>query len=126
MSPYVEPNPSLHPPGEPIYYDLVANIILDTLSVSTGGGEDSNAADAANKAVGGEGEKFAWKIQLRDKAAGAAQRGDSPEWLEIQDLYISHPESETLFTREGYLMVWERRKEKAKIVNGAGKGKANA
>lgn len=125
MSPYVEPNPALHPPGEPIYYEMVANIILDTTSVSTGGGEDSNAADAANKAVGGEGSKVAWKVQLRDKAATVVQRNDLPEWLEIQDLWVERAEAETLFTRESYLMVWERRKEKTKTTtNGIGKGKA--
>ena len=126
MSPFVEPNPTLHATGDPIIYDLVANIILDTTSVSSGGGEDSNAADAANKAVGGEGEKVAWKVQVRDKAAG---RGDStvPEWYEIQDLWVQRAEAETLFTREGYLMVWERRrveKSKGKLktngINGVG------
>lgn len=126
MSPYVEPNPAIHPPGEPIYYEMVANIILDTTSVSTGGGEDSNAADAANKAVGGEGQKVAWKVQLRDKAVAHAQRSDLPEWLEIQDLWVERAEAETLFTREGYLMVWERRKEKPKMTNGAAKAQAGA
>ena len=126
MSPYVAPNPAMHPPGDPIYYDLVANIILDTLSLSTGGGEDSNAADAASKAVGGEGERLAWKVQLRDKAAAAARRNDVPEWVEIQDLYIERAADETLFTREGYLMVWERRKEKSVAVNGTVKGKSKA
>ncbi|EXJ96063.1 ubiquitin thiolesterase [Capronia coronata CBS 617.96] len=127
MSPYVEPNPAVHPPGEPIYYEMVANIILDTTSVSTGGGEDSNAADAANKAVGAtEGQKVAWKVQLRDKAAAHAQRTDLPEWLEIQDLFVDRAEAETLFTRESYLMVWERRKEKPKMANGADKGKSKA
>ncbi|OAL33870.1 hypothetical protein AYO20_06881 [Fonsecaea nubica] len=120
MSPYVEPNPAVHPPGEPILYDMVANIILDTTSISSAGGEDTNAADAANKAAGAEGQKVAWKVQLRDKAVAYAQRTDLPEWLEIQDLWLERAESETLFTREGYLMVWERRREKkkAKATNG--------
>ena len=111
MSPYVEPNPEVHPGGEPIYYEMVANIILDA-SVGSGGGEDSNAADAANKAVGGEGDKVAWKVQVRDKAAASDQGGrtDLPEWLEIQDLWVQRTVTDTLFTREGYLMVWERKK----------------
>jgi len=124
MSPYVEPNPALYPPGEPIYYEMVANIILDATNVSAGGGQDSNAADAANKAVGADGQKVAWKVQVRDKAAANVERTDLPEWLEIQDLWIQRAEAETLFTREGYLMVWERQKRKAKIVNGRGQGKA--
>ena len=111
MSPFVEPNPAIHPPGEPIYYEMVANVILDASLGSGRGGEDSNAADAANKAVGGEGEKVAWKVQVRDKAAAADPTATGlPEWLEIQDLWVQRAEAETLFTREGYLMVWERRK----------------
>jgi U4/U6.U5 tri-snRNP-associated protein 2 len=124
MSPYVEPNPSIHPPGEPILYDMVANIILDTTSVASTGGEDTNAADAANMAVGAEGGlRVAWKVQLRDKAVGVSQRNDLPEWLEIQDLWVQRAEGETLFTREGYLMIWERRriKGKGKMMNGAAK-----
>ncbi|KAF7510680.1 hypothetical protein GJ744_006046 [Endocarpon pusillum] len=116
MSPYVEPNPALHPVGEPIRYELVANIILDTTG-GKGSSEDSNAADAARKAVGGEGEMgVSWKVQVRDKAAawaeahGEENRRGLPEWLEIQDLVVKRAEAETLFTREGYLMVWERRK----------------
>ena len=140
MSPYVEPNPQYYPPGEPIYYEMVANIILDTTSVPSKGGEDSNAADAANKAVGGDGEQVAWKVQVRDKAAAVeAEKGTGsnnnnnnnkhtnlPEWLEIQDLWVQRAEAETLFTREGYLMIWER-KTKLKgpaVMNGKGKGKS--
>lgn len=115
MSPFVEPNPTLYPPGEPIYYEMVANVILDASLGSGRGGEDSNAADAANKAVGGEGERVAWKVQVRDKAAAADPTATGlPEWLEIQDLWVQRAEAETLFTREGYLMVWERRKMPAK------------
>ncbi|KAK4945348.1 Ubiquitin carboxyl-terminal hydrolase 10 [Elasticomyces elasticus] len=125
MSPYVEPNPALHPPGESIMYEMVANIILDTTSVATGGGEDSNAADAANKAVGADAQKVAWKVQLRDKAVSNSKRTDLPEWMEIQDLWVERAEAETLFTREGYLMVWERRKAKPQ-PNGAEKAKAKA
>jgi U4/U6.U5 tri-snRNP-associated protein 2 len=128
MGPYVEPNPAVHPMGEPIYYELVANIILDTTDVH-GSSEDSNAADAARKAVGGEGEMGVnWKVQVRDKAAAWAEaRGEAegrnlPEWLEIQDLVVKRAEAETLFTREGYLMVWERRK----MGGGERKGKSKA
>jgi U4/U6.U5 tri-snRNP-associated protein 2 len=115
MGPFVEPNPTLHPPGEPIYYEMVANVILDASLGSGRGGEDSNAADAANKAVGGEGERVAWKVQVRDKAAAVDPTATGlPGWLEIQDLWVQRAEAETLFTREGYLMVWERRKAPTK------------
>ncbi|KAH8428700.1 ubiquitin carboxyl-terminal hydrolase family protein [Aspergillus melleus] len=126
MSPYVEPNPEIWPPGEPILYDLVANIILDPTTAAPGATEEAAADKGVNAAggssssgAGGGSEKVAWLVQLHDKAMEAEntrhqaqhageQRG--PEWLEIQDLFVKRAESETLFTREGYLMVWERRK----------------
>ena len=125
MSPYVEPNPDIHPPGDSIVYEMVSNIILDA-TTGKGGGEDSNAADAANRAVGGEGEKMQWKVQVRDKAAAGQQSQSLPEWREIQDLFVERAEAETLFTREGCLMVWERKTKFGKGkegVNGNVKGK---
>ncbi|KAB8239775.1 ubiquitin carboxyl-terminal hydrolase family protein [Aspergillus alliaceus] len=127
MSPYVEPNPDIWPPGEPILYDLVANIILDPSVAVPGATEEAaadkgvNAAAGSSSAGAGAGsEKVSWMVQLHDKAM-AAENGrqqteratgeqHGPEWLEIQDLFVKKAETETLFTREGYLMVWERRK----------------
>ncbi|KAJ5556407.1 hypothetical protein N7494_000322 [Penicillium frequentans] len=133
MSPYVEPNPDVWPPSEPILYDLVANIILDPSIAAPGATEDAadkgvNAASGSSTGAGGGSEKVSWLVQLHDKAmsaenlrhqnGGAAeQRG--PEWLEIQDLFVKRAESETLFTREGYLMVWERRKVPGQKGKGA-------
>ncbi len=51
----------------------------------------------------GEAEKKVWRVQVRDRARD--------EWLEIQDLFVERVATETLFTKESYLMVWERRKE---------------
>ncbi|EER25289.1 hypothetical protein D8B26_007914 [Coccidioides posadasii str. Silveira] len=138
MSPYVEPNPSVWPPGEPILYDLVANVILDA-TVTAPGDPESRApensrgglAEAAASGAGGAASatattpgasagshKVNWLIQLHDKAMAVEnakeQTQSGPEWLEIQDLWVQKTESETLFTREGYLMVWERRKVKSK------------
>jgi len=118
MSPYIEPSPESS--GEPLIYEMVANIFLD--ASASKGGEDSNAADAANRAVGGEGERVQWKVQLRDKAAAESARKELPEWREIQDLFVERAEAETLFTRESYLMVWER-KGRGKAANGSVKGK---
>ena len=95
MSPYVEPNPSIHPPGEPIWYDLVANVTHE-------------AVRTRDDSVEGEAERKVWRVQVRDRARD--------EWLEIQDLYVEKVVTETLFTKESYLMVWEKRKE------GKGKG----
>lgn len=130
MSPYVEPNPSICPPSEPILYDLVANIILDPSVAAPGATEDAadkgvNAASGAGGSSSGAGaatEKVSWLVQLHDKAVsaedarhtgGAEQQQRNSEWLEIQDLFVKRAETETLFTREGYLMVWERRKSPA-------------
>ena len=89
MSPYVQPDPQVHPPGEPIWYDLVANVTHEAVRIR----DDS---------VEGEAEKKVWRAQIRDRAR--------EEWLEIQDLFVEKAASETLFTKESYLMVWEKRK----------------
>ncbi len=96
MSPYVEPNPTLHPMGEPIWYDLVANIVHEAVR----GRED---------AVEGENEKRTWKVQMLDKSRG--------DWRQIQDLFVENAAKELLYLGESYLQVWERRRE------GSGKGK---
>jgi U4/U6.U5 tri-snRNP-associated protein 2 len=138
MSPYVEPNPEIWPPGEPILYDLVANIILDPTVAAPGAAEDAaekgiTAAGGTSSAGAGAGsERVAWLVQLHDKAMAEENRRhqsqgvgeqQGPEWLEIQDLFVKKAESETLFTREGYLMVWERRKIPG-MNNRKGKGAA--
>lgn len=97
MSPYVEPNPQLHPTSEPIWYDLVANVTHE-------------AVRTRDDSVEGEAERKVWRVQVRDRAR--------EEWLEIQDLFVERVAAETLFTKESYLMVWERRRES--------KGKANS
>ena len=89
MSPYVEPNPKEYPPGEPIYYDLVANIT-------------NEAVKKKDDSVEGEQESKVCRVQVKDRAR--------EEWYGIQDLYVEKERAETLFTKEAYLMVWERRK----------------
>ncbi|KAJ6172001.1 cysteine proteinase [Penicillium chermesinum] len=143
MSPYAEPNPEEWPPGEPIMYDLVANVILDP-AIAIPGEDDQSAEKGKKAAAGSEGatstsgagagsEKVSWLIQLHDKgmtAENARHRaaGDhkyrGPEWLEVQDLLIKPLQSELLFTREGYLMVWERRKVPSQKAKGKEKAAA--
>ena len=89
MSPYVEPNPAIHQPGEPIMYDLLANVTHEAVKIR----DDS---------VEGEAERKVWKVQLRDRARD--------EWLEIQDLFVEKVPAETLFTRESYLLLLEKRR----------------
>ncbi|KAL8974770.1 MAG: hypothetical protein Q9197_001006 [Variospora fuerteventurae] len=96
MAPYVEPNPAAHPVGEPIWYDLVANVTHE-------------AVRTRDDSVEGEAERKVWRVQMRDRARD--------EWLQVQDLFVERVATETLFTKESYLMVWERRRE------GKGKGK---
>lgn len=98
MAPYVEPNPAMHPPGEPIWYDLVANVTHE-------------AVRTRDDSVEGEAERKVWRVQVRDRARD--------EWLQVQDLFVERVATETLFTKESYLMVWERRRE------GKGKGKGS-
>lgn len=89
MSPYVEPNPSIYPASEPIWYDLVANITHE-------------AVRTRDDSVEGEAERKVWRVQLRDKA--------HDKWLEVQDLFVENASADTLFTKESYLQVWERRR----------------
>ncbi|KAI4198675.1 MAG: hypothetical protein LQ348_001995 [Seirophora lacunosa] len=96
MAPYVEPNPAAHPVGEPIWYDLVANVTHE-------------AVRTRDDSVEGEAERKVWRVQMRDRARD--------EWLQVQDLFVERVATETLFTKESYLMVWERRRE------GKGKGR---
>jgi U4/U6.U5 tri-snRNP-associated protein 2 len=93
MSPYVEPNRQYHQPGEPIWYDLVANIVHEAVR----GREDS---------VEGEAEKHTWKVQLRDKSR--------EEWVQIQDLFVEKTQKELLYLGESFLQVWERRRDPQK------------
>lgn len=89
MAPFVEPNPSVQKPGEPIWYDLVANITHE-------------AVKKRDDSVEGEVEGKVWRVQVRDRA------GDG--WFGIQDLWVERERGETLFTKEAYVMVWERRR----------------
>ena len=90
MSPYVEPNPQYQRPGEPIWYDLVANIVHEAVR----GREDS---------VEGEEEKHAWKVQMQDRSR--------EEWVQTQDLFVEKTQRELLYLGESYIQVWERRRE---------------
>lgn len=111
MSPYVEPNPSLHPMDEPVIYDLVANVTHEGVRVR----DDS---------VEGEAEKKVWRVQLVDRGIDEGEAEDEQgrqrkkeeveRWWEIQDLYVGRVEAELLATKEAYVMVWERRRTKAK------------
>ncbi|KAM7209133.1 hypothetical protein V8F20_000471 [Naviculisporaceae sp. PSN 640] len=88
MAPYVEPSPD-HSSGEPIIYDLVANIVHEAVPMM------EDVADSAE-------EKKIWKVQLRDKA--------TDEWVVAQDLFVEKIRSELLDLPESYLQVWERRR----------------
>ncbi|KAK4499914.1 hypothetical protein PRZ48_008100 [Zasmidium cellare] len=100
MSPYIEPDPKVHPTGEPIIYDLVANITYEGVKVR----DDS---------VEGEAERKVWKVQVKEG-------GESQQWWEMQDLFVEKVNADLLSTKESYVMVWERRKNS----KGKGKGKA--
>lgn len=94
LSPYVQPDPEFHTAGEPIMYDLVANVTYEGVKVR----DDS---------VEGEAERKVWKVQVKEA-------GDSHQWWEMQDLYVDRVNADLLSTKESYIMVWERRKTKPK------------
>lgn len=99
MSPYVEPNPKEWPPGEPIWYDLVANVVHEAVRLK------DDVVDSGE-------ERKTWKVQIKDKATG--------EWVICQDLFVDKVQSELLYLGEAYLQIWERRRESK------GKAKASA
>ncbi|KFA68267.1 hypothetical protein S40285_01587 [Stachybotrys chlorohalonatus IBT 40285] len=90
VSPYVEPNPKEWPPSEPIWYDLVANVVHEAVRVR------DDVADSGE-------ERKTWKVQIKDKATG--------EWVVCQDLFVEKVQSELLYLGETYLQIWERRRE---------------
>ncbi|PNY26913.1 mRNA-splicing protein ubp10 [Tolypocladium capitatum] len=98
MSPYVEPNPNEWPPSEPIWYDLVANVVHEAVRTK------DDVADSSD-------ERKTWKAQVKDKATG--------QWVVCQDLFVDKVQSELLYLGETYLQIWERRRE----PKGKGKGK---
>ncbi|OPB40189.1 U4/U6.U5 tri-snRNP-associated protein [Trichoderma guizhouense] len=104
VSPYVEPNPNEWPVGEPIWYDLVANVVHEAVR------KREDVADSGE-------EKKTWKVQVKDKATG--------EWVVCQDLFVDKVQSELLYLGETYLQIWERRRTPIKTA-GPGKGKATA
>ncbi|KAF7562081.1 hypothetical protein G7046_g2044 [Stylonectria norvegica] len=101
VAPYVEPNPKEWPPGEPIWYDLVANVVHEAVQVK------EDVVDSGE-------ERKTWKVQVKDKATG--------EWVVCQDLFVDKVQSELLYLGEAYLQIWERRRE----PKGKGKAKAKA
>ena len=103
VSPYVEPDPARHPPGEPILYDLVANVVHEAVRAR------DDVADTAE-------DRKTWKVQLRDKATG--------EWVVAQDLFVDKIQSELLYLGETYLQIWERRREPPGKAKGKGKARA--
>ncbi|EGR52576.1 uncharacterized protein TRIREDRAFT_103321 [Trichoderma reesei QM6a] len=102
VSPYVEPNPNEWPVGEPIWYDLVANVVHEAVR------KRDDVADSGE-------EKKTWKVQLKNKA--------TDEWVVCQDLFVDKVQSELLYLGETYLQIWERRRVPGKKAD---KGKQAA
>lgn len=97
VSPYVQPDPTVHSGGGPIYYDLVANVVHEAVRLR------EDVADTGE-------ERKTWKVQVLDKARG--------EWVVCQDLFVDKVQRELLCMGESYLQIWEKRREPK------GKGKA--
>ncbi|RYO90157.1 hypothetical protein DL764_008486 [Monosporascus ibericus] len=90
VAPYVEPSPRDHPPGEPVWYDLVANVVHEAVRAK------EDVADSGE-------ERKTWKVQLRDKGRD--------EWVVCQDLFVEKTQKELLYLGESYLQIWERRRD---------------
>ncbi|KAI1355014.1 hypothetical protein F5Y01DRAFT_271971 [Xylaria sp. FL0043] len=90
VSPYVEPSPADHPPGEPIWYDLVSNVTHEAVRAK------EDVADTGE-------ERKTWKVQLKDKGRD--------EWVVCQDLFVEDIQKELLYLGESYLQIWERRRD---------------
>ncbi|KAK6334085.1 hypothetical protein TWF696_002587 [Orbilia brochopaga] len=88
MSPYVEGA------TEPIWYDLTANIVHESVARK---GTTSGAKGEAGE------QGHAYKVQLKDKARD--------EWVQVQDLFVEEIRKEILFLGESYIQVWERRRD---------------
>ncbi|KAI9809897.1 MAG: hypothetical protein M1825_000330 [Sarcosagium campestre] len=111
MSPYIEPAPadnidnnnnnSYPQPGEPIWYDLVANVTHEALR-------------SRDDSVEGEAPRKVWRVQLRERARD--------EWVQVQDLFVEEVRKEILFLGESYVQVWERRR----TVNASSSSKSAA
>ncbi|EGX50386.1 hypothetical protein AOL_s00076g150 [Orbilia oligospora ATCC 24927] len=91
MSPYAEGATG------PIWYDLTANIVHE--SVARKGGPSGVKSEAGE-------EGHAYKVQLKDKARD--------EWVQVQDLIVEEIRKEILFLGESYIQVWERRRDTKK------------
>ncbi|XXH00240.1 serine/threonine protein kinase, CMGC, CDC2/CDK sub [Hypoxylon texense] len=90
VAPYVEPSPADHPPGDPIWYDLVANVTHEAVRAK------EDVADSGE-------ERKTWKVQLKDKGRD--------EWVVCQDLFVEQTQKELLYLGESYLQIWERRRD---------------
>ncbi|KAF3920579.1 hypothetical protein ABW21_db0200846 [Orbilia brochopaga] len=87
MSPYVEGA------TEPIWYDLTANIVHESVA---------RPGTTNTKTEAGE-QGHAYKVQLKDKGRD--------EWVQVQDLFVEEIRKEILFLGESYIQVWERRRD---------------
>lgn len=97
---------------EPIYYDLVANIVHEPVRAKDDVGDSGE-------------EKKTWKVQLLDKGRD--------EWVTVQDLFVDKAQRELLYLGESYLQIWERRRISNKCdgyslwqTKSKGKGKTTA
>jgi hypothetical protein len=72
------------PDHQPFLYDLVANVVLDSV-----------AGTARDK------EHTVWKVHLRAGGGG----GDSEKWFQLQDLIVEEIQKEMIFLGESMLQV---------------------
>ncbi|CAA7264758.1 unnamed protein product [Cyclocybe aegerita] len=79
------------PDNAPTVYDLIANVVLESVAGTTRDKENT-----------------VWKAHVR--AAGGG--GDDEKWFTIQDLIVEETRKEMIFLGETVLQIWERRTER--------------
>lgn len=121
MGPYVEPHAEHGGGGEPIWYELAANITHESVGKGVIGGTGQGKQRGVSSAgqVAGEEMKSVWRVQVRDKS----REEGWGQWVQIQDLWVEEVRRETLFLGETYIQIWERRREPKGKGKGTGKGK---
>lgn len=90
MNHFTEPNKKLHPSGQPIHYDLVANITHEAVTMR----DDS---------VAGEETKKVFKVYV-----GEGDDLDRPIWWKIQDMFVQQFNQEYLENTESYIQIWQK------------------
>ncbi|GAB7359221.1 hypothetical protein MBLNU230_g5880t1 [Neophaeotheca triangularis] len=91
MNEFTEPSKTHHPSKKPIYYDMVANITHEAVTLR----DDS---------VAGEETKKVFKVQVVE-----GEPAKRPVWWALQDMHVESVAEHLLNNAETYIQIWQRR-----------------